>query len=237
MESPSLIDVQIEPDSAYWLSIDVGIVHLALVLVRVTPEFELARIVWHQLFDIRRLKHKRVSEDDCELGHTATITDRMAHIYQEHRHLFEMASRILVERQPITGLQAVQESLFAAWRDKLELVSPGSMHRDLRLRGDYEARKVQSVNLARHYFYARSNPVFPAGYALEDASPEMCLRFECYLDKSNGNEKRSHDVADAVCIAVFVLRREAKELARQRRKRELAAKLPGSLEQYRRVRK
>jgi len=40
-ESPCLVDVHIEPNSAYWwLAMDVGIVHLSLVLGRVTFEFD-----------------------------------------------------------------------------------------------------------------------------------------------------------------------------------------------------
>ena len=221
--------------SREWLSIDVGIVHLGLVLLRMTAEFAVEQIVWHQLVDIRRVRHSGIKEQDCRLGHTSTITDRMAHVYQEHAEMFNRAERILVERQPITGLQAVQESLFAAYRDRMVLVSPNAMHRALKLRGNYEARKVQSVNFARHYFYSISNPIFPAGKALIDAPLEVATRFESYLDKTNKVEKRSHDIADAICIAVYLARVEAERLAKKRRKEDLASRQIGDLNQYRRV--
>lgn len=224
------------PCEEEWLSIDVGIVHLALVMIRVnTVDWQLQQIVWHQLIDIRRLGHDVVPQASCGLGHTKTITDRMAHVYQEHAALFNRAVRILVERQPITGLQAVQESLFAAYRQKLQFVSPNQMHKALKLRGNYESRKQYSVNLARHYFYSKDNSLFPAGKATINADPAVAERFENYLDKLNKRDKRSHDVADAICMVVFVLQNEAEELRKRRHKEDLASRIPGDLNQYKRA--
>lgn len=230
MESPSF---QLDSNSVYWLSIDVGIVHLALVLIRISPQFELERIAWHQLLDIRKMRHRRIRHRTCQLGHTATITDRMAHVYQEYEHIFQAAERILVERQPPMGLQAVQESLFSHWREKIEIISPSNMHHHFHLSNSYEARKVQTTNIARDFFYAKSNTLYRQGKALEDSSTELACRFESYLDKRNKVEKRSHDVADAICIAVYILSKLANQYKRQNKQRILITDI-SQLEMFRR---
>lgn len=225
----------LETTKKLWLSIDIGIVHLALVLVEVTQEFEFDHVVWHRLIDIRKLRHSTVPAEHCRLGHTSTVTDRMAHVYQEYEHVFLAAERILVERQPIMGLQAVQESLFAQFRDKMTLVLPNSVHKLFKMSNNYENRKQESVNLARDYFYSINNPLYPAGKALADASSVTSEKFECYLDKLNKTEIRNHDIADAICMVIFILKKESQALAKKRKKEEIAARpLIRDLNQFRR---
>ncbi len=212
----------LETTTKLWLSIDIGIVHLALVLVEVTEEFEFDHVVWHHLIDIRKLRHGTVPAEQCSLGHTATITDRMAHVYQEYEHVFLAAERILVERQPIMGLQAVQESLFAQFRDKMTLVLPNSVHKCFKMSSNYENRKQESVNLARDYFYSINNPLYPAGKARADSPLVVCGKFESYLDKLNKTEIRNHDIADAICMVIFILKKESQALAKKRKNQEIA---------------
>jgi hypothetical protein len=204
----------------YWLSIDVGILHLGLVLLRVSPDWQVRRLVWHRLVDITKFKHNQIPYADCKLQHTATITDRMAHVYQEHAHVFDAAERILVELQPITGLQAVQESIFNKYREKVQLVSPNSMHRALGIHQlDYEQRKAATVAIARRYFTSQA----AGGCALEDANPCLLESFEAYLDKRDPTISRQHDIADAVCIALSTLDKLRKEHARALRKKRTLA--------------
>lgn len=202
----------------YILAIDVGIVHLGLVLLRISEESEIVRIVNHELIDIRKFKHRQVGIRECQLGHTSSVTDWMAHVYQEYHFIFSTSFKIYVERQPLTGLQSVQESIFARFRDKVELISPNEMHTHFKLSDDYSVRKIETTQLASKYFFSIDS-LDVDGRAREDANRELFVKFQNYKDKLEpGNITRSHDVADAICIAAFALHKENQKYKAQQRK-------------------
>lgn len=206
-----------ETGQRYISSIDVGIIHLGLVLFRISEESEIEKIVFHNLIDIRKFKHRRVSIHDCQLGHTASVTDWMAHVYQEYAFLFSISEKIYVERQPITGLQSVQESIFCQFRSKVELISPNNMHRFFHLSDDYDTRKVETTAIASKYFFSFEN-LDVEGKAKEDASPELFPKFKAYMDRIEHGVTRSHDIADAICLAAFALSKENEKWKTQQRK-------------------
>lgn len=162
------------------VSVDVGIVHLGLVDAVVEPDGRVAELPLVRLVDLTRLPHRRVSRCDCKLHHSRELADRLEHFFQEYADVFGAADVVLVERQPITGLQAVQQALFRQYRDKVVLLAPTRMHRHFGLCGHYEGRKRETVAIFR---------------AVTERIPHdaSCL---AAMD-------RLHDVADAVCLLLY----------------------------------
>lgn len=201
----------------YWMTIDVGILHLGLVVVKITKDWEFERIIWHRLENITIMKHNRVPLNDCTLYHTASITDRMAHVYQEYENIFDSCDRILIERQPIQGLMCVQESLVSKFRHKIEIVSPNQMHKFFSISDkNYEERKVATVDIARRYFRSKEN----FGDALENSEKGLLEKFEQYRDKNDCSVFRQHDIADAICILVVVIDKKRKNYLKKMSERE-----------------
>lgn len=160
-------------------SIDVGITHLALVFARlqqVNAELELVQL---ECVDSTVFEHGRVAVDDCTLGHTKTTADRIAHVVQERRHLFDACTHVLIERQPLQGHTHVEQVLYLLLRDKAQLVSPNAMHKFFNIAHyTYEGRKQQVVRIVDDMLPLCD---FPAYHALE----------------------RKHDVADALCLLLY----------------------------------
>lgn len=176
----------------YWLSIDIGIFHLGLVLIKIGKNWSFEKIVWHSLENITIMKHNKIPLSKCTLGHTKTITDRMAHVYQEYEWVFDKCEKIIIERQPPLGFQAIQESIFCNFRDKAKIVSPIKMHNHFKIKDkNYDERKNETVKIACDYF--------------ENADPEIKEKFFSYRDKKNCEIERQHDIADAICLAIMEL--------------------------------
>ena len=160
------------------VAVDVGILHLALV------DATLGRHVVDtihsvHLVNLTTLPHARVAADACGLYHTKELGDRLAHFKQEYGHILDRADAVLVERQPITGLQSVQLFFHQTYRHKVHLLSPNSMHKFYNLSRSYQHRKVQVVAIMRNICQQR-------GFAIEAACASM---------------PRLHDVADALLFA------------------------------------
>lgn len=165
----------------YVVSIDVGIVNLAIVFCELTDDnqFQLVQIISCETVDTRIMSHVNVKIDACKLGHTKTATDRLSHLIQERRNLFDQCSHVLIERQPIMGHTDVEQVLYTIFREKAELISPNSMHKFFNISGyTYDGRKNMTVHIADQILPIESFP----GYHVLD---------------------RKHDIADAICILLF----------------------------------
>lgn len=167
------------------VSFDVGIVNLAVVLIKVYPKdwikTDKPRIkvleAWH--IDITQVTHDSVPEHECKLYHTKELSDRVLHVIQEYEPKWSQygpIDRYLTERQPPQGLTGIEETLFQKFRDKIVKVSPNAMHTFFKLSADYETRKLEVVNLARPF-----------------------LQGQTHFD----THERVHDMADAMCLAAF----------------------------------
>ena len=111
----------------------------------------------------------------CGLKRSRELWDRLRHT-DEHviRPHAATADHVLVERQPPQGLGEVS-SFFYSRYPQTELVHPRSVHKYFGIGGfDYAGRKVMSVKIAQNWI----------------------------PDLSCGG-RRTHDVADAVCIAWY----------------------------------
>jgi len=161
------------------VAVDIGILHMALIDATLGESSPIATLHSVHLVNLTCLPHACVSLEECKLHHTKELGDRLAHFKQEYSYLFERADQILVERQPITGLQSVQMFLHQSFREKVQLLSPNSMHKFFNLSRSYQHRKVQVVALMR----------------------QICRQVRFDIDAACAEMPRLHDVADAICFA------------------------------------
>jgi hypothetical protein len=99
------------------------------------------------------------------------------HFIQEYRDHLDEADKILVERQPPGGFGAIETLIVATFREKVEVISPNSMHKHFRIGHlDYEHRKKKTEEIA--------------GPHLEHLESYTRLL-------------RKHDVADAMCMVLY----------------------------------
>lgn len=161
------------------ISVDIGYHNMALIEAVVDNEYEVTVTDVH-LVDLKNLPHKRISVQECCLHHTNELGDLLAHFIQEYDSVFKSADRILVERQPPTGLTQIETLIFYLYRDKTILVSPNAMHSHFKISHlDYEERKKQTINIAHDYLNK-----FPHLGRKHDASDALCLLlFHLWPDK------------------------------------------------------
>ena len=166
------------------LAIDVGVCHLGLVRGTVSGDGELA-IEAFALVDVTTLQHTRVPRSECTLPHTREMYDRLCHFEQEFGpEWIEPMDAILIERQPLIGLQSVQDFFFGRYRDRAHLLSPNAMHRFFKINHlDYEGRKERTEAIACHLFGRYGAP----GCDWADTRSLV----------------RRHDIADAACLLYY----------------------------------
>ena len=157
------------------VSIDIGYVNMGIVSCTSTEE-GVVDFDYTTKVNISHVLHNRVKPCDCTIPHSNETCDRMMHFIQEYRPVFDEADIILIERQPPMGLKDIEALLTQAFRSKVKLVSPNSMHKFWGIgRYDYETRKIHTERIASEYV-------------------DLALY------------ERKHDVADAVCIALFYVK-------------------------------
>jgi len=184
------------------LAIDVGILNLGLVQSEIDDDYRVHSVRYLDLIDLTVVRHNLVSVRDCRLHHSNMLVDRIQHMVQENYALFDDSTYILIERQPIMGLTNVEQVLCLLFRDKVQLVSPNSMHKFFGISGyTYEGRKDQTEKLVA--------PV------LDQIAPQSMV------DRYTALE-RKHDVADALCLTLFWVEMEQRvhEKAKQARLKE-----------------
>ena len=161
------------------VSIDVGITNLAIVCMQTEPRMH---VTFFALVDITCLCHTRVSRRECRLNHGNSLCDRISHFVQEYEPHLRSADALLIEQQPPFGHQAVEQLLFASFRDKAHLVSPNAVHAFHNMRGlTYDERKD-----------AAENRVIQSSTLLTPEQRRVLSHME-----------RRHDICDAVCMALF----------------------------------
>lgn len=182
------------------LSIDIGILHLGVSIGLVDTEFNLLEITYVDLINITEYTHDKELENvDCKLKHTKTIADWIEHVFHEHRPIFEEADYILVERQPPSGLVAIEQLIFYRWREKCFIISPRSMHKFYDIGCyDYEQRKEKTMYIATKF------------YEWHDRAIENYNKYE-----------RKHDITDSICLMGFWLNRMKTKFLEKKRKDRL----------------
>jgi len=170
------------------ISIDIGYHNMGVVQAEIDKEFEIHILdVW--TIDLPKLAHRRVTRTECSIPHTGELADLLAHFIQEFNDIFMWSDTIFIERQPPGGLTSVEVLLTYVFRERVDLVSPNSMHKHFMIGHlDYENRKCKTIQIAQPYL-------------------------ENFIEYTN--LQRKHDIADAVCMIIF---RNAKNKEKHRLK-------------------
>jgi hypothetical protein len=181
-------------NSTYILSIDIGIKHLAMLLVETSKTYVFKEIVWFELVDITQFVHlDQDSKNKCSLYHTKTISDWLSHVFYLNTELFDLVETILIERQPPHGHVAIEQLIYFNFRNKSVLIHPRSVHKFLNWTNEdtYEIRKQKSVKILKRQ--------------LEKGS-------RTYLLNEFNQLRRQHDISDAYIQALFFLYIKQKEI-------------------------
>ncbi len=162
------------------LTIDIGVHHLGLVFSELSPDFSEAQVEWFELVNITKYTHNKIHREDCKLYHTKTFADWITHCIQEYEQYFDMADKILIERQPPMGFVVVEQLIFYRFREKSILISPTSLHCHFGIREcDYEQRKLETIQI-----------ILDTGL------------LESHKTKFDSLE-RQHDITDSLCMLIF----------------------------------
>lgn len=164
------------------VSVDVGLVHLAYVLVRVNKvTMEIVKVLEFDLVDLRRLPCLN-SKSKCPYGDQKTHSHYIYHFIKRKKIMFDHADVILVERQPPSGFNSIEQLIQFHYPEKTTLMSPNALHSYLEIRDlDYDDRKTNTEEIAAPFLNS-----FPKYLQLE----------------------RKHDVADAICFILFYLHKQ-----------------------------
>ena len=84
------------------VSVDVGIVHMGLVLARLDTCGKLVEFPKIILVNLTELTHCRVGRADCKLHHSRELYDRLQHFHQEYGWMFESAVTVLIDDGQVT---------------------------------------------------------------------------------------------------------------------------------------
>lgn len=182
------------------LSIDIGIVNLGYVFAEISfQEIEKSskyknlelnsyyllnketiknniHIIKCNRVDITKVKHLKIKKCECKLYHDNCIPDYLDHFIQENQDIFDLADKILIERQPPIGITNVQDLLFTKFRDRVELISPNSVHKYFKMSKNYDERKISSEKTSLDYLSE-------------------------FMDFKNN--MRKHDMSDAMLIIIY----------------------------------
>jgi len=160
------------------VSLDIGLFNLGFVTLNIDIN---NNITWGILkkVNIQDLT-LYCRKSDCRFCHEKTFSDYIDHFCETYTEYLNKCDYILMERQPPQGFIVIQELILTRFRNKSRLISPNSVHKYYDIRGlDYDERKISSVKTAKEY----------------------CGEFAF----SQINSPRQHDVADAVCQAIFFI--------------------------------
>lgn len=161
------------------MSIDVGIIHLAIIIAKLDDSWKTDNsdfeIIFCELIDITELNIE-CDNIHCKFYHDKVMCDYIDHLCFKYQKEFESADLILIERQPISGLVVVEQLIMHKYRSKTTLISPCSVIKYFGLSNIYEQRKIQTVEMAHDKLADQKHFIF--------------------------NERR-HDLADAYVILLY----------------------------------
>lgn len=91
---------------------DVGIVHLGLAVIEGSMASPSRAALHLECVDVTHYSHDRqLNERTCSLPHTREISDRVMHAIADREDIFLSCDAVVIERQPMQGLQAVRDTV------------------------------------------------------------------------------------------------------------------------------
>jgi len=159
------------------VSIDIGIHNMGTVFLSVDE------ICWEtpEILEVRHDNIQKMSIDchnpNCKSRHDRCFLDYIEHYFVECGPILEKSDVIVVERQPPGGFIIIQELILQRYRDKVKLIHPRSVHKFHGITGlDYDNRKLFTISKATKFLG----------------------NFDTFL-----SAERKHDIADALCQALY----------------------------------
>jgi hypothetical protein len=177
------------------MSIDVGVVNLAITVGLITKDYELIEIIWMDVIDITQFQ----CGSECKLYHQKTHTDWIEHCIQNNYHFFHDVDIILIEQQPPMGFVSIEQLIFSKFRSKAILVAPRSVHAHYNMGTlSYEKRKEKCINYAQQLlkFY-----------------PDMAEQFTFY--------SRQHDIGDSLMQMMYFLSKTNKVIMKAAKRKKI----------------
>lgn len=187
------------------LGVDIGVIHLALVLVRVDqpgwqsevrtpPALTILNTCLVNLMSAE-LGHERTTS--CRLYHSNMACDRVDHLIQAcEDEFFNRCDLLVIELQPLGGMRDIEQLLVKRYRDRVRLISPNRIHRWLGITGmSYSVRKERQEQEAVR-----------RGFSCASATCDRpCLVHGTGLTQLHvpRHEQRYHDYADAYLIVLY----------------------------------
>lgn len=180
------------------MCIDIGLVHLGVSVTIVSDDYLSREVIWMDLIDLTAFRHRDTTRAECTLHHTRNFADWVEHFVQDHLSFFNHADLILIEKQPPQGLVAIEQLLFARFREKTQLIHPRRVHSYLRIGHlSYDERKRAVVSIIHR-----------------ELSEKMGEQFSFY--------ERKHDIADSLTMMIYYCAQKAFEHRRQVQRELLA---------------
>lgn len=156
--------------------VDIGIINLGFAVVKFTTTEDFS-VIFADKFDISNFSCDR---SVCTMSHDNIMADWMGHFMHEQKQYFDMADKVLVERQPPVGFRDAEQLLVHCFRDKAVLIHPRSFQAYFGVSGhEYDHRKIILVRKAKNVYHQCSSTI------------EL-------LEK-----ERAHDIADALLFAIY----------------------------------
>lgn len=148
------------------ISFDIGYLNMAFVEV----ETDFDKII--NVKNFHKINLHKFNENE--------VHNSMIKFIFNYENILENADIILIERQPPTGLNNIQDILAFKYSSKIKLISPRSMHKYFNItKLNYENRKNYTERLSREY--------------LEKFTEYNIL-------------ERKHDISDAFCICLYYIK-------------------------------
>ncbi len=152
------------------LSIDVGIINFAFTF------WNCEKLIDFEKIDITNFIKE--NEKKCIAIYMKNLFEKISY--------FKEANSIIIERQPFSGIIAVQEIILSKFYDKCILISPIKMHKYFDIDHlDYDHRKMKTIEIASPYIHDKD-------------------KYKKLI--------RKHDIADSVCIYLYWKNNEKEEL-------------------------
>jgi len=178
------------------LSIDIGMINLALVYVNVNSDYTIKEVVFNKLVNLVDLNYHKDLEDIYKTNETS---DRIRNLILHYNDFFTNADKILIERQPPMGFKCIEQVIFFMYRQKTVLISPNAMHSFFQIGHlDYDGRKDKTEKIASEF-----------------------LSYSSYYN----NLERKHDLADSMCMIIFYLNSFREKYLKEQKNKEVLQKI------------
>lgn len=197
------------------LSVDIGVQHMGLSMIATKGDYSDPRVLDVELVNLLGLDKNLTPFD------TNHFADHIARMLKKYARLFECATKILIEGQPLTGLYAAEQILLFSHREKAIVIMPVVMHSYYNLArksnfrtGDEEAEQGEGTE---------------GGDSADDTGRARRLTEEVYNQRKREIEgisckymvlygskfalrkfiqlERKHDVGDSLCYGMMYIER------------------------------